>query len=167
MTTVTTIDRESELLEVFKKIDLNNSKKVLKLARKLHGTVIHEIQKVFCMEVILSADPSRYIKHCIAVIEDFATLTAEAIANGNHGVMFVGKYRDVLIPVKLDVLPQWLKADEPWHPDDERQIMTDAAMAYMHERGLKTFQTKVVLFPQYGFSGEPLQLDLKLTKETK
>lgn len=161
------LQQESDLLLHFQKLNSRNPKKIVKLAKRLIWDVEHECQRKFCIDIIEALDPVKYLDFCVQRIHDFAIIMEEEIAAGNHGVMFVGKDGDIIYPIKLDTLPNWLKQTDKWTEEDEHQIMMDAATAYMHANNRYSLRTKIVLFPQFGFSGMARMLNVELSRDLK
>lgn len=164
---MSTLQQESDILLHFQQLNSKNPKKVVKLAKRLLWEVEHETQRIFCTDIIEALDPVKYVEFCTQRVQDFALIMEDTIAAGNHGVMFVGKDGDIIYPIKLDTLPNWLKETDKWTEEDEYQIMMDATTAYMHAHNRYSLKTKVVLFPQFGFSGVARMLSVELSRDLK
>lgn len=155
------LKQESAILDILK-ANMSNPKKLLKLVTKLHDESPHELQRKLCIQILQADNPKQYVDYCIRRIEDFATVMEHEIANGNHGIIFVGKDGDIVYPIKLDVIASWLDATKPWTADDEYDIMETAVKSYMANNNRKSILAKVVLFPQFGFSGVPRMFDISI-----
>ncbi|MCY1299293.1 hypothetical protein D9M70_488160 [compost metagenome] len=95
------------------------------------------------------------MRSCINKIRDCAILVENFIKDGNHGMLFTGNNGLDVYPIKLDTRDNWLTEGTKWDPEQEMIIQHDAANNWMKEHDKGTFYGKVVLFPQFGFSGEP------------
>lgn len=144
-------DDELELIKQFDDIDVTNHKKVVKRARLLRNTMPMSVIRVSLINNILnSAKPGDYLQHCRDRLSDVIEIMDQFIADGKHGMII---FKKEVFPVQLKVLPNWL--EKPWHPDDELEIMRNAARGWMKDNGKTTFRGKVVLFSDFGFSGVP------------
>lgn len=149
------LEQESDILRVLDESGITNPKKLVKLATQLHNQSPHELQRKLCLEIIRSPRPVEYIQHCIQKIKDFAEMVQFEVKQGNHGMLIVGPKMDIIIPIKLDLPASWVNDGTPWIEDDERDIMRQAAENYLRNSTRKYLLAKVVLFPEFGFSGIP------------
>lgn len=149
------LEQESDILRVLEESGITNPKKLVKLAKRLHNESPHELQRKLCVEIIKSPRPVEYVKHCIQKIKDFAEMVQFEVKRGNHGMLIVGSKMDIIIPIKLKLPENWIKDGIPWVEDDERDIMRQAAENYLRTSTRKYLLAKVVLFPEFGFSGIP------------
>ncbi len=155
------IEQESAILEVFEQLKNPNDKKVKKLAAKLYSEVTNEIQKRLCRDVYRADEPLKYLRTCINKIRDCAILIEQFIEEGAHGMIFTGKDGCDVYPVQLNTRENWLKEGKRWDPEQETIIQHNAVDEWMktHDKGY--FFGKVVLFPQFGFSGEPRIIEMR------
>lgn len=158
---MSSLENESQILEHFKDLP-NNPKKIKKLAMKLHNESNSDLQRMLCMDIINAPKPKAYIDFCVRRIEEFAMIMEEEIAKGNHGVLFVGKKGDIVYPIRLNTVERWLHEKEQWTAEDEFEIQKDSVKIFMESMGSKHLLAKVVLFPQFGFSGIPRMIEMNL-----
>jgi hypothetical protein len=161
-----TLEQESAILAHFETLKNPNAKKVKKLAAKLYAEVPHEIQKRLCRDVYRAHDPLTYVRSCIEKIRDCSILIEQFIEDGCHGMIFTGKDGTTVYPVTLKTLPHWLSETERWDPEQEALIQHDAVNAWMKEHDKGYFYGKVVLFPKFGFSGEPRIIEMQCSDDT-
>jgi predicted transcriptional regulator len=162
-----TLEQESAILARFEALKNPNAKKVKKLAAKLHDEVTFDIQKRLCRDIYRAHDPLVYMRSCIEKIRDCSILIEQFIEDGAHGMIFTGKNGSTVYPVKLNTPGHWLKEDERWDPEQEMLIQHDAANAWMKEHDRGYFFGKVVLFPKFGFSGEPRVIEMECSSDTE
>lgn len=155
-----TLQQETDILAVFEAIKNPNDKKVKKLAAKLFNECTLEVQKRLCRDVYRADQPLKYVNSCIAKIRDCAILIEQFIADGCHGMLFTGPDGNEVHPIKLDTVANWLTDRKPWDPEQEKIIQHDAVNSFMKEYNKGYFYGKVVLFPEFGFSGEPLIIEM-------
>lgn len=149
------LEQESAILKFFEDMKNPNDKKIKKLAAKLYGEVKNDIQKRLCRDVYRADQPLKYVRSCIAKIRDCAILIEQFIEDGCHGMIFTGKDGCEVYPVKLDTRENWLTEGTRWDPEQEMIIQHDCVNNWMKEHNKGYFFGKVVLFPMFGFSGEP------------
>lgn len=156
-----TLNEESAILDIFASMKNPNPKKVKKLATRLFNESTLEIHKRLCRDIYRADDPVKYMHSCINKIRDCALLVEQFIEDGNHGMLFTGKDGLDVYPVKLDTRENWLGEDKKWDPEQEMLIQHDAARNWMREYDKGHFYGKVVLFPKFGFSGEPRIIEMQ------
>lgn len=154
------LEQESAILKFFEDMKNPNDKKIKKLAAKLYGEVKNDIQKRLCRDVYRADQPLKYVRSCIAKIRDCAILIEQFIEDGCHGMIFTGKDGCEVYPVKLDTRENWLTEGKSWDPEQEMLIQNDAANNWMRDHDKGYFFGKVVLFPKFGFSGEPRIIEM-------
>jgi hypothetical protein len=151
---------ESAILDIFEAMKNPNPKKVINLARRLHGEVTSDIQKRLCRDIARADQPLVYMRACINKIRDCAILVKQFVAEGGHGMLFTGKDGLDVYPITLDTRSNWLTEGAKWDPEQEMIIQHDAANNWMRDNNKGSFYGKVVLFPQFGFSGEPRIIEM-------
>lgn len=162
-----TLEKESAILDLFEQMKNPNPKKVRKLAARLYGECTLEIQKRLCRDIYRADNPVKYMRSCIDKIRDCAILVEQFIEDGCHGMIFTGKDGTEVWPIKLDTRENWLTEGKDWHPEQEQLIQHDAVDAWMREHDKGYFYGKVVLFPKFGFSGEPRIIEMKCGADTE
>lgn len=154
------LEQESAILEVFEQLKNPNDKKVKKLAARLHSEVTNDIQKRLCRDVYRADEPLKYLRSCISKIRDCAILIEQFIEDGAHGMIFTGKDGCDVYPIKLETRQNWLTEGKEWDPEQEMIIQHDSVNSWMRENDKGYFLGKVVLFPKFGFSGEPRIIEM-------
>lgn len=154
------LEQEAAILVKFEELKNPNPKKVKKLASRLYGESITEIQKRLCRDIYRADDPVKYMYSCIEKIRDCAILIEQFIEDGFHGMIFTGRDGTEVWPIKLDTRENWLTEGKQWDPDQELIIQHEAANSWMREHDKGYFFGKVVLFPKFGFSGEPRIIEM-------
>ncbi len=155
-----TLEQESAILARFQDIKNPNAKKVKKLAAKLYNECTLEIQKRLCRDLYRADDPLKYLNTCIDKIHDCAILIKQFIEDGCHGMIFTGKNGCDVHPIKLNTQTKWLEEGQRWDLEAEMLIQHNAVDEFMREHDLGHFFGKVVLFPKFGFSGEPRIIEM-------
>lgn len=155
-----TLEQESAVLAMFQDIKNPNAKKVKKLAARLYNELPLEIQKRLCRDIYRADDPVKYMNSCIDKIHDCAILVKQFIEEGKHGMLFTGKNGTDIYPIQLDTRSNWLDEGKRWDPEQEMIIAHEAADSWMREHNKGYFFGKVVLFPTFGFSGEPRIIEM-------
>lgn len=154
------LEQESNVLEMFMAIKNPNAKKVKKLAARLYNELPLEIQKRLCRDIFRADDPVKYMTSCYNKIHDCAILIKQFISEGKHGMIFTGKNGTDIYPVQLDTRTNWLEEGKRWDPEQEMIIQHQAAQSWMADHDKGYFFGKVVLFPTFGFSGEPRVIEM-------
>lgn len=155
-----TLEQESAVLAMFQEIKKPNAKKVKKLAARLHNELPLEIQRRLCRDIYRADDPVKYMNSCIDKIHDCAILVKQFIEEGKHGMLFTGKNGTDIYPIQLDTRSNWLEEGKRWDPEQEMIIQHEAAQDWMQTHDKGYFFGKVVLFPTFGFSGEPRIIEM-------
>ena len=149
------LDVESSLIAQFD--GLNRHKDIIKLNAKIFSQAKDESTKMFCKSVAASKKPLEYLDFCRRRIADSRLIKNDLIAAGNHGMLV---YNRVVYGVKVDTRENWLHEDKEWTQEDEDEILERLVRAWMKENGFNKFKGKIVLFPEFGFSGLMIYYDL-------
>lgn len=150
------LDIESALISQFD--GLKRHKDILKLNSRIFSQAKDDATKMFCKSVAASKEPLQYLDFCRRRIADSRLIKSELIAAGNHGMLVFNR---IVYGVKLDTRENWLTEDKEWTIEDEDEILDKAARRWMEEQNIKKFVGKVVLFPEFGFSGQMMLLDIQ------
>ncbi|MNO21499.1 hypothetical protein D3C76_112730 [compost metagenome] len=150
-----TLNQESAILDQFEAIKNPNAKKVKKFAARMYNECTLEIQKRLCRDIFRADDPVKYMRSCIDKIRDCAILVEQFIEDGCHGMIFTGKNGTDVYPVQLNTRESWLNEGKRWDEEQEMIIQHEAVNNWMKDHDKGYFYGKVVLFPKFGFSGEP------------
>lgn len=155
-----TLNQEFSILQMFMDIKNPNAKKYKKLAARMALEAPKEIQRIICRDIYRAHDPIKYAKSCYDKITDCAILTKQFLEDGCHGMIFTGTNGCDIWPVKLDTRTNWLEEGKAWDPEQEMIIQHEAVDSWMREHDKGYFYGKVVLFPNFGFSGEPRIIEM-------
>lgn len=148
---------ESTILEHFK--GMTNPKKIVKLANKLLNEVDSEVGKLLCIGLIKAKDPYEKLKRNVALIEDAAVIIEDFIEQGFHGMIIL---KDNVYPVEVKTIKSWLSSKDKWTEEDEIEIQYKVAEDWLRTNNKTEFLGKVVLFPNFGFSGVPRLVEVGL-----
>jgi len=159
--------QESGIIKIFKDANLKNPKKVRSMAVRLLKDATLPVQRNLLMDLIQADNPLKYLNYCIDHVEQCAVIIEQFINDGCHGMIMTGHKCRTIYPVKLNTQQNWLKADDRWNEEDELKIQHDAANAWMKEHDKGYFLGKVVLFPQFGFSGQPRVIEMQCSDDTE
>jgi len=160
------LNQESAILDQFEAMGVKNPKKIVKLAQRLYAESTHPVQKRLCRDISISADPVKYVTRCIGLIRDCAVIMKQFMDDGCHGMIFTGRDGDEVYPIKLDTRENWLTENKQWDPEQEMIIQNQAADAWLREHDKGYFYGKVVLFPNFGFSGIPRIIEMQCVNDT-
>lgn len=157
-----TLQQESAILDMFEAIKNPNIKKVRKFAARMYNECTLPIQKRMCRDIYRADDPVKYMFSCINKIRDCAILVEQFIEDGCHGMIFTGANGIDVWPVQLTtrIAVSWLEDGKRWDEEQEMIIAHDCANNWMKEHDEGYFFGKVVLFPKFGFSGEPRIIEM-------
>ena len=157
---------ESHVLQEIEREKITNPKKMIKLCKRMLLEKRPEVQVRLLRDILAAADPIKYAKECITKIRDCAIVVENFIADGHHGMIMI---KDDVYPVTLStkIKTQWLTDGKPWDPTDEMELQHHAAQDWMriHDKGY--FHGKVILFPQFGFSGVPRVVEMQCSKDVE
>jgi hypothetical protein len=161
------LGQEADILTHFVDVDKMNPKKVGKLALRLLRELpdLTNIQKKMLNDVWMAKNPKETILRFTTVIHDCAIVMQDLVESGHHGMIMLPD--DVIYPIKLDTRPNWLRPEDPWDEQDEINIQHEIAREYMVENQIKSFYSKIVLFPHFGFSGVPRIINIKYVPLTE
>lgn len=152
-------DQEFKLIEELRII--SNPKKLVREAFRISNSDKYTpIQKLLASKLVEHSKPKLLLKSYENRIRDFAILMENFIEDGAHGLIMTGEEGNSVYPLKLDVRENWISdPDDRWNLEDETEIIEKALDAYLLEHPENSrFSIKAVLFPQFGFSGVPRQL---------
>lgn len=132
-------------------------KRLATYANGLHKDSIEFRQALFLMK---DKNPVQLLKQAYNKLVDYLIVVNRFIGEGYHGFI---ELKDNLYPIMVETRPNWMES--PWHPDDEHEICHKAVGNWMDEnRDVLYFNGRVVLFKNYGFSGQPMYVRMKRSK---
>ena len=153
--TLTPMEQENQVLNYFFDNWVPKPKNIYKMAKRIYPQVPKFIQRSILDYIVkFQVDPVDYLRRCFDEKAEWAVVMERVLAEGNHGIIFTDHE---VFGFSLKTNPRWLqdKEQKHWHPDDEYDIMQRSIEIWMEERNLTTFLGKIMLFPEYGFSGMP------------
>lgn len=158
------LSQESVILDVIEKQNFTNPKKLKKFAQRLLGVTTNRVQRYLLTDILVAKDPVKYTNECISKIRDCAAIIQQFVDDGCHGMIMI---KNNVYPVVLDTQKTWLAENKAWHPDDESLIQHQAAEMWMKEHDKGYFLGKVILFPNFGFSGVPNIIEMQCSTDVK
>lgn len=156
METPTPLMDEPQALAYLKANFNPNPKKLRKLATRMIPMVNDNINRGLIQSIFNVADPVAYVRKAIQQMDEYPTIIKELVEDGKHGMIILEN--DVIYPLDLKTRPNWLKIDDKWNLEEEKEIQYKAMHLWMEAQGVKKFNGKVVLFEGFGFTGIPRQL---------
>jgi hypothetical protein len=153
---------ETVIFDIIEAEHITNPKKLKKFAQRLMQVTTSEVQLRLLQDIMIDRDPVKYVRDCAAKIRDCAVVIRQFVEDGCHGMIMIN---NTVYPVQLKTQEKWLKEDKLWDPTDEMEIQHHAANDWMRQHDKGYFLGKVVLFPQFGFSGIPRIVEMQCTKE--
>lgn len=158
----TPLMEENEVLRYFQDHFTTNPKKLKKLALRMHPKVSPFIRRGIIYNILQAPDPVAYLRKCFVDMDAYTVIIKDLIEDGNHGMIIMG---DVIHGIELEttITTDWLKnGASRWEPDQEIEIQHAVVKAFVTKNQIAHFHGKVVLFPAFGFSGMPREIEAKL-----
>lgn len=146
---------ETQALLNFEGVD--HPKKIVKLAKRLHGQTKSAIQKKLYFNLSYAKDPVQRLDDYRRTVIDATDIIAQFLAEGNHGMIIES---GLVYPVNLKTMKSWLEDGKEWDPSDEEEIQFKCAENWLVTHGKTHFLGKVVLFPEFGFTGVPRLVEI-------
>lgn len=144
------IEQENQLIDYFYRYFTNNPKKLLQMCTRNYNNVPRFMQRSLLDNIMNAKDP---VKHTLKYFSEkvrWGQIIEQMIAEGNHGVIYNDKE---VWGFKVEANQKWLKEQDKWHMDDEKEILKKSYYKWAREHGKAHFEGKVMLFHQFGFSG--------------
>ena len=148
--------QELHILSWFQENFTTNPKKLKKLGERVRPLLPEWIQKSLCDTLIRSNDPVRFMKRAFKDLAAYPAIMAGLIADGNHGMIMLGAE---IYGISLDTNEKWLNPnkDGRWSLEDESDIIDKALLHWMAKNRMRTFNGRLTLFTEFGFSGIPYE----------
>lgn len=144
------IEQENQLIDYFRKHYTDNPKRMRKLVADCYHRVPSFIQKSFMNQLLEAKDICKGLCMYFAEKERWTEIINQMIAEGNHGVIYNDKE---VFGFSIEANAKWLRENDKWCMDDEKEIIKKSYYKHCRERGLKHFEGKVMMFHHFGFSG--------------
>lgn len=154
----TPLEQENCVIDYFFDNWAPKKKNIYKIAKRIYAQVPRFIQRSILDNILSgSVDPVEYMKACFDEKAEWAIILKRMLKEGNHGIIWNNQE---VYGFDLNTNQRWLndKQQKRWHPDDEWAIMKDAIDLWEKKHGVDTFEGKIMLFTEYGFSGMPRKL---------
>lgn len=153
---------ESEVLDHFIGMVNPKDKKIVALAKKLLPTYTHPIQQRLLLDIVHHKTPLKLVQRVIDLIGTISDLIPKFIEQGYHALIITD---DEIHPAKIDAPAHWLVPDKKWSPEEEREIQFKVLGKFVEEYELPSAIAKVMLMPEFGFSGIPSVIEAKYEKD--
>jgi len=154
----TPMEQENAVIAYFYDNWAAKKKNLYNLAKRIYPQVPKFIQRSLLNPVLrYEVDPVDFWVSCFDEKAIWLEIIERMLKEGNHGVIWS---KDGSVHgINLNTQPRWLndKQQKRWHPDDEWAIMKDVVDRWEEEHGTLD-GGKVMLFPEFGFSGMPKKL---------
>lgn len=155
----TPLEQENSVINYFYDNWAPKKKNLYNIAKRIYPMVPRFIQRSLLDHILSgSVDPVDFMVACFDEKAIWAEIFKRMLAEGNHGII----YNDEMgvHGFNLNTNPRWLndKGQKRWHPDDEWEIMKETVDKWEKEMGVDNFEGKIMLFPEFGFSGMPRKL---------
>ena len=157
----TPLMEENEVLRYFQTHFTTNPKKLKKLALRLHPKVSAFIRRGIIYNILQASDPVAYLRKCFVDMDEYTVIIKDLIEDGHHGMIIMN---DVIYPITVEttIKTDWVKNGATrWEPDQEIEIQHDVVKKFVMANKIAHFHGKVVLFPAFGFSGMPREIEAK------
>lgn len=154
----TPMEQENSVIAYFYDNWVAKKKNLYKLAKRIHEQVPRFIQRSLLDPILLyQVNPIDFMVACFDEKAIWAEIIDRMLKEGNHGVIYTDK--GSVYGINLNTQARWLndKTQTRWHPEDEWKIMKDVVDLWEKEHG-SLDGGKVMLFPEFGFSGMPRKL---------
>lgn len=151
--------QENEVLTYFQDNFTTNRKKLIKMATALHPKVSPFIRRGLIFSILNAPDPVKYLLSAFADMDQYNIVIKDLIEAGNHGMIITKA--NVIYPVNIKAWPHWLVEDKKWNLDEEIEIQHQLIKNFIVEQQVPYFHGKIVLFPKFGFSGMPREIEAR------
>ncbi|MNM27164.1 hypothetical protein D3C81_376490 [compost metagenome] len=157
-------EQECVILQWFKDNFNTNPVKLKKLALRIRPKLPDYIQTSLCDEILMSADPVKWMRGNFNMIDDLRNSIESFVADGHHGMVYD---KGDLYGIKLETkVKKWLtEKDGIWDIEFEEDIAASALKAWMIENNRIHHKDRVLLFERFGFSGVSTVIEYTLTAE--
>jgi hypothetical protein len=158
-------EQELHVLGWFKDNFTTNPKKLKKMSARVRPLLPEFIQKSLCDALDRSTDPVKLLQMAFKDLAAYPGIMADLIALGNHGMIIEGQN---IYGFNLDTNEKWLNPnkDGKWSPEDESEIIDKVLLRWMAKERRRTFNGRLTLFPEFGFSGIPFHAPYRFGDDT-
>lgn len=155
-------EQECVILQWFKDNFNTNPVKLRKIALRIRPKLPDYIQTSLCDEILMSADPVKWMQGNFAAIDGLRASIDSFIADGHHGAVYD---KGDMYGIKLSTKNKnWLtEKDGIWDIEFEEAIAGEALKEWMIENNRKHHKDRVLLFQCFGFSGVATVIEYTLT----
>jgi len=158
-------EQELHILGWFKENFTTNPKKLKKMSVRVRPSLPDWIQASLCDALERSTDPAKLLEMAFKDLAAYPGIMAGLIAEGNHGMIIEGSN---IYGIALDTNEKWLNPnkDGKWSSEDESDIIDKALLHWMAKTRRRSFNGRVSLFPQFGFTGIPYHAPYRFKDKT-
>lgn len=160
--TLTPLEQENIVMEYLKANFSTNPKKLVKMVRRIEGNIPMFIRRSVIHTLLTIKNPVKYLEECLLEMLDYPVLIKQLIEEGNHGMIIDN---DKLFGFEVKANPRWLRVDDKWNVEDEKDIIDEVVEQHMTKYKLREFTGRIMLFRDFGFSGMPYKINQAFTKE--
>lgn len=157
--------QELHVLNWFRDNFTTNPKKLKKMNIYICPLLPKFIQESFCIALAGTRDPAKFLQRTFKDLDAYPKIMADLIADGNHGMIMDGSK---VYGFELDTRENWLnpEKDGKWTLDDENEIVDKALISWMAKSRVRELECRIVLFPEFGFSGTPFNASFRFKDHT-
>lgn len=157
--------QELHVLSWFRDNFSPNPKKIGEMNLYIYPLVPKFIQENFCKTLAMTSNPGKFLQRAFKDIDAYPKVMGGLIAEGNHGMILDGSK---IYGFELDTRENWLnpEKDGKWTLDQEHEIVDKALISWMAKERIRKFKGRVVLFPNFGFSGTPFNAEFRFKDDT-
>jgi len=157
-------DQELYLYNYFRKHFKTNKTKLLLFAERIRPLCPESIQKGFFYNLFCVKDPVGWMKRNFTQMDEFPVVMQDLIDDGNHGMIMDG---EEIHGVSIKTNPSWIKSrDDRWAQEQEDEIINEIVLLWMSANRRESFNGRIAMFRQFGFSGCTFGVDKKFSAET-
>ena len=163
--TVPPMEQENQVIDYFFDNWVPKKKNIHKMVKRIYPQVPKFLQRSI-LDCILNfeVEPVGFMISLFDEKAKWAEIMPQMLAEGNHGVIS-DDFK--VYGFEIKTVPRWLndKQQPRWHPDDEYDIMQKAIEDFVKDHKLSYVDVRIMLFPEFGFSGMPRRVRRNFAKE--
>ena len=150
-TTLPPLAQEGQVLNWFRDSGVTNPKKLVKMAKKIHGIIPEFISRSITHNVLIARYPAKFLAEAYREMDDYPVIIAGLIADGNHGMLL---HNDNIYGLVVNTKwSSWMEGSQRWNSDQEAEIQDELLDSWMEENIIRHFDGRMVLFREFGFTG--------------
>lgn len=162
-TNLTPMEQENHVLNWFRDSGVTNPKKLVKMARRIENDIPQFIKRSIVDNVLNARYPQKFLAEAYKEMADYPVIIAGLIADGNHGMLMFG---DDIVGLEINAKwSSWMKTDDRWNTNQEIELQDELVDNWVEENVIRSFEGRIVLFREFGFSGMPRKVFRDLSDE--